>query len=263
MATTQITTRQIADAAVTDAKLASAFLKANGSVPLTGDQSAGGFKVTGLASPSATGDAATKGYVDAVVASLYALFDVKPSARAATTGNVNLSNPGTAGFDGVTLTAGGRLLVRAQTAPAENGVYVFASSSTALTRAVDMDEWAEVPGALVVVEQGTTLADTVWLCTTDAGGTLNTTAITWWQLPFAAGLIESNFVTLETPTGSINGSNAVFTLANTPTAGSVTVFLNGLAQQPGAGNDYTISGGTVTFAAAPLTGEKVLVSYRK
>lgn len=68
----------------------------------------------------------------------------------------------------------------------------------------------------------------------------------------------------ETPSGTINGSNAVFTLANTPVSGSESVFVNGIVQDEGAGNDYQISGATITFEAAsiPQSGAKVRVSYR-
>lgn len=75
----------------------------------------------------------------------------------------------------------------------------------------------------------------------------------------------SNFVTREVPTGTINGSNATFTLANTPTAGTEEVYVNGVLQNVGAGNDYTISTNTITFqsGAIPQTGDTVLVNYRK
>lgn len=76
------------------------------------------------------------------------------------------------------------------------------------------------------------------------------------------GLTASNFVTRETPSGTVNGSNAAFTLANTPTSGSETVYLNGLAQESG-GQDYSLSGTTITFVSAPLTGDRVRVSYLK
>jgi hypothetical protein len=81
----------------------------------------------------------------------------------------------------------------------------------------------------------------------------------------ASGLGTSNFVTREVPTGTINGSNATFTLANTPTAGTEHVFVNGVLQNVGAGNDYTISTTTITFqsGAIPQTGDVVLVSYMK
>ena len=69
------------------------------------------------------------------------------------------------------------------------------------------------------------------------------------------------FVTREIPSGSVNGSNAVFTLANVPVSGTEQVFLNGMLQHEGAGNDYTISGDTITFVTAPDSGWKLFVNY--
>lgn len=79
----------------------------------------------------------------------------------------------------------------------------------------------------------------------------------------SAGLTTANFVTRETPSGTVNGSNTAFTLANTPTSGTEEVYLNGILQEPGAGNDYTISGATITYLTAPITGDKIRVNYRK
>jgi hypothetical protein len=62
------------------------------------------------------------------------------------------------------------------------------------------------------------------------------------------------------PTGTVNGVNAVFTLPTTP-GSIVLVFRNGLLQKPGGGNDYTISGVTITFVVAPLTGDSLLAVY--
>lgn len=72
-----------------------------------------------------------------------------------------------------------------------------------------------------------------------------------------------NFVDLEIPTGAINGTNTVFTFAFTPIAGSLHLYRNGVLQDVGAGNDYTISGNTITFTTAPATGNKIKGSYRK
>lgn len=61
------------------------------------------------------------------------------------------------------------------------------------------------------------------------------------------------------PSGSINGSNTSFTLSPTPAASAnVNCFLNGLQQQQGSGNDYTISGATITYLTAPPTGSKLI-----
>lgn len=73
------------------------------------------------------------------------------------------------------------------------------------------------------------------------------------------------FFVQETPSGTVNGSNVTFTIANTPLEDdAVLVIVNGLIQQRGAGNDYTISGTTITFNTAPATASTLLVySIRK
>jgi hypothetical protein len=72
-----------------------------------------------------------------------------------------------------------------------------------------------------------------------------------------------NQVNNETPTGSINGSNTSFALANAPQVNSLELFLNGMLLEPGAGNDYTISGTAITMLFAPLTGDKLRAYYWK
>jgi hypothetical protein len=88
--------------------------------------------------------------------------------------------------------------------------------------------------------------------------TLNTAALS----DFGTA-VQGKFVTRETPSGAVNGTNTSFVLANTPVAGSESVFLNGILQEPGVGNDYTISVATITYLTAPVTGDKVRVSYVK
>ncbi len=69
-------------------------------------------------------------------------------------------------------------------------------------------------------------------------------------------------VSNETPTGLINGSNKVFTLANAPSpAGSLKVFLNGSFRTAG-GEDYTLVTNTITFINAPLSGSVLRVFYK-
>jgi len=74
--------------------------------------------------------------------------------------------------------------------------------------------------------------------------------------------LENNaFITREIPSGLVNGSNRVYTLANVVVAGSEQVYLNGLLQDPGASDSYIIAGTTITFNTAPLTGDEIHVSY--
>ena len=74
-------------------------------------------------------------------------------------------------------------------------------------------------------------------------------------------LTYDKLVTREVPAGAINGTNTAFTLANTPYPGTEMVFLNGVLQNLGGGNDYTITGNGVTMNTAPLTGDVILVTY--
>ncbi len=78
-----------------------------------------------------------------------------------------------------------------------------------------------------------------------------------------SGSTGPGFVDGETPAGLINGSNTVFTLANTPSpAVSLAVYRNGLLQAQTV--DYAISGNTITFASGstPQAGDIVTASYR-
>lgn len=350
MATTQIrggTGGQIKAGTVSKADTDTTLIAADGTRAFSGDQSHGGFKITNLGTPSASTDAATKGYVDGVATGL----DVKASVRAATTANITLSGAQT--IDGVSVIANDRVLVKNQSSGAANGIYVAAAA--AWTRATDADVSAEVTtGMFTFVEEGTTNGGTGWVLTTanpivlgttvlvfaqfsgsgtySAGNGLSLTGTTFAVLPdgttlsvsgsgtkvaaagitatelaasvagnglsggagtalavnvAAAGGIQitsdaleikldgsslslsssgikvntAKFITRETPTGSVNGSNTAFTLANTPVVGTEQVFLNGLLQEPGAGNDYTISGGTITYLTAPATGDRLRVTY--
>ena len=277
MASTQIVKRQIADGAIDNSKVQAGagietsklaegadFLKRDGSVLLTGNLDANNNKITNVSTPTANGDAANKSYVDTAISNLNSLFDAKGSVRVATTANGTLASAFANGqtVDGVTLATGNRILLKNQSTQSENGIYTV-NASGAPTRATDMDVWTEVPGAFIAVEEGSANADTIWLCTSNQGGTIGSTAVTFQQIPTTAGLSNTNFVDKEIPSGSINGSNTAFTLANTPTSGSEHVYLNGMLQESGAGNDYTISGASITMLTAPLTGEKLRVSYRK
>jgi hypothetical protein len=155
----------------------------------TADVPWNGKKITGLAGPTAAGDVANKAYVDNTAQGL----DAKASVICATTANHGLT--GLANVDGQSINADDRVLVKNQASAPTNGIYL--AQSGAWVRATDMDSWAEVPGAFVFVEQGTTQADTGWVSTADQGGIIGTTAMTWTQFSGAgsytagAGLTQS------------------------------------------------------------------------
>ena len=74
----------------------------------------------------------------------------------------------------------------------------------------------------------------------------------------ASLLAKLQFVWNEILTGSVDGSNVTFELANVPVANSVLLTLNGINLQAGAGNDYSLTGKIVTLAQAPLSGDKLI-----
>lgn len=133
-------------------------------------------KITGVADPTNAQDAATKNYVDNAVNGL----SWKDPVRLASTANVavatGLANGQT--IDGVTVATGDRILLKNQTSGAENGIYI-APASGAASRSTDADSAAEILQAAVAVEEGTANADTFWVNTTNAAITLGTTALTF------------------------------------------------------------------------------------
>ena len=150
----------------------------------TGAVNFNGQILSSVGTPSATTDAANKAYVDNAVAGLA----WKDSVRAATTANITLSAPQT--IDGVSITAGQRVLVKNQSTGNQNGVYVCAAG--AWTRATDADTDTELQGMAVFVEEGSTQAGTAWTLSTDLPITVGTTTLTYAQFgggqTYTAGL---------------------------------------------------------------------------
>ena len=135
---------------------------------MQGDLNLGNFKITGLATPVAGGDATNKAYVDNAVSGLTWKDAVKLLADA----NVALTGSFT-GFtiDGVELTAadaGARILLTGQTQAEENGIYVLTDATGGdyeLVRSDDTDaaDGSEIVGAAVFVIAGTTFDNTGWV----------------------------------------------------------------------------------------------------
>jgi hypothetical protein len=171
-------------------------------------------KLTGLADGVATTDAATKGQVDVAQAGL----DAKYSCTVATTANITLSGEQT--IDGV-LTSTDRVLVKDQTAGAENGIYVTASGAWA--RSADADADAEVTSGLyTLITEGTTLAGQGFVLVTADPITVGTTALTFSQFSGVGDLIGGTGITKSGNTISVDASQTQITAIGTLTAGVLT-----------------------------------------
>ena len=211
-----------------------------------------GGAVTGLGSPSASSDAATKNYVDQAVAGLR----TRTIAECASTANVNLSNGLEAGdsIDGVTLVAGDRVLLKDQTDATENGLYLAVSSGAA-SRDPEHDSIAELSGGMVVVNQGSTNDNKIFLCTTDNTGSVGSTNITY------TVITPSNVGTVTSVAVADSGSSE-FTVANSPitSSGTITLAVNSIANTKitGLGTASTKTVGTSANNVVQLDGSAKL-----
>ena len=125
------------------------------------DQLLDATAVVGGVTPTADNHFATKGYVDSTSEGL----DVKDSVKVATTENITLS--GTQTIDGVAISADERVLVKDQSTASQNGIYLCKASSW--VRVDDMAASGDAAGAFTFVEQGSTLADTGFVCSSNKG----------------------------------------------------------------------------------------------
>jgi len=176
IADANVTTAKIADANVTTAKIADAAVTTP-KFSSTADLAMGGFKITGLGTPTLAGDAVTKTYADALASGLTAF---KNAVVAASTVNINIATFGLGLIDGVQTVAGDRVLLKDQTTTSQNGIYLAATG--AWTRALDNDSTAEMAiGTYVLAGAGgATQAYTGWIVST-APATLGTNPALWSQ----------------------------------------------------------------------------------
>jgi len=117
----------------------------------------------------------------------------KDSVRVATTTNGDLATAYENGdtVDGVVLNTGDRILLKNQTTGSEDGIYTV-NASGAPTRAKDFDTSTDArSGSLVLVQEGTTNADTIWQLTTNAPITLGSTSLTFTQVDASHNLLSS------------------------------------------------------------------------
>jgi len=245
--------------------------------PNSNDIDVNNSKITNLATPTATQDAATKAYVDSVAQGLRVI----PAALAGTTadlgatydngaGTLTASANGAFTLDGVTTWAvGDRVLVKDQTNAEENGSYEVTtvgdgSTVWVLTRGEYFNESSEIPGAFQFITDGTLNTGTGWVAqVTDAETfALGTDDVTWYQFSgagtYTAGetltLTGTEFsiadgdiqnVKLANPQINISGEAG----ANTSIALGETLTITGTN-----GVDTTISNGEVAIAVNELDG---------
>jgi hypothetical protein len=219
---------------------------------LSADLNANNQKITNLATPTSSGDAANKAYVDAVSEGLH----VHAAARVYVGTNIDLSTDLEAGdvIDGITLVAGDRVLVNGQSTQSQNGIYVVQASGAAV-RAIDFDTPTEVKsGDFIFVSAGTNYANTGWVQTLSPA-TIGTDPISFTQFSGAGTYLAGDGLTLTGSTFSVDVTPTSGNASLTNTGGAVEVKVNtndglevtasGLGINNGTG--LTFSGGALAF----------------
>lgn len=199
-----------------------------------------GNKITGLATPTASGDAATWDWVNSVVNG----YDWKQSVAAASTGTIAFSGSAPSTLDGVTLAVGSRVLLKAQAGGVDNGIYVVSSLGTGSNgtwvRASDASSSATVTtGMTVFVDQGTSNGSSSWSLVT-ANPVLGTTALVFTQTSGQGGYTGSNLGTGTAVYAGASGNQFQF---NSLASGNTAI---GLA----------LAAGTITATFAPGNVDK-------
>ena len=242
----------------------------------TGTVDVGSARITSLATPTQSTDAATKAYVDATATGL----DVKQSVRMATTADLTATASGTGlgktltnsgsfavfAVDGVTAVVGNRVLVKNQATTADNGIYTVTTVGTVstnwvLTRATDADNstpTTEVtPGMFTFIEEGSSLANTGWVLSTTGAITLDTTGLTFTQFSGAGTYLASNGVQLVGNTFSVNlGTNSSLTTTggtlqvDSGIAGNGLTYTNGVIDVVGTSNRISVSADAIDISTS-------------
>lgn len=129
-------------------------------------------KITNLPDGTNPQDAATVAQVNAAIEGIA----WKDSCRVSTQANITIATPG-ATIDGITMVANDRVLARAQTAGAENGIYIWNGAAVPMTRSLDTSTAAELEQAVTTVEEGTNAGISYRQSVVNA--TLGTTPLAW------------------------------------------------------------------------------------
>lgn len=223
------------------------------SLPIDGTLDLQGVnKIINAPTPTQPGDVVPKSYADAIAQGVIYKQAVQAAAAVAD-GNIAI-NAAPATLDGVNLANGMRVLLLNQTAPAQNGIWVFNGAGAPMTRPADFAPNSQMePGTAVFVEHGTTNADRLFGLIASANVTVDTTAESWSPLAGTGGVSVNAPLTMAGNTISLNGGNPL-PLANGGTGAATAAGARTSLGAPGKFAASIGDGATTTFSVAHNLG---------
>jgi hypothetical protein len=188
--------------------------------------------------------------------------------------NVNTSAPGIT-FDNWSPTAGERILLINQTAPSQNGPWVFNGGASPLTRPDDYSTGSSLQatyGMFISIQHGDVYAGTTWLLDQTGVITIDTTGTTWTQanrsltqgtvgiLPVGAGGTGLNLASAAN--GSLLIGNGTGMSSATLTAGTGITITNSVGGITVANSTLTTTQVANSFLAGPTSGGAAAPTFR-
>ncbi len=249
MGKTEVKSKTITDQTITEDDLASDFL--------TGGMVRSFSLIPGVSGVTLSYDGTEPGAGNITLdfsGALLAGLAVKEPCRVCSTANIDLATGTLLTIDDIPLSAGDRVLVKDQTDPLENGIYVAATG--AWSRSLDFDGTPGseiVSGAFTLVLEGTAHQETQWVLTTTSP-VLGVTPLVFTQFGVSGAISSLNGLTSATQTFSIDNTGTDFDITS---GGSVHTFhvpeaspsvLRGMVS-----NLSQTFGGTKTFSNGILT----------
>lgn len=173
------------------------------------------------------------------------------------TGALQTSSLGTGVQTALGLAASGSGAVALAVSPTFTSPALGTPSAAVLTNANGLPLSTGVTGTLAAAQFPALSGDV-----TTVAGSLSATV----NHVSGSGFVKyTDFIWNETPAGAVNSSNTAYTLVTAPANAGVALelTLNGVVLEPGAGNDFTLSGANITMLFAPATGDKIRAYYVK
>jgi hypothetical protein len=234
-------------------------LDANGNIVIspngTGTVDVANHRITGVATPVNSTDAANKAYVDNAISGLQwkqsvHLMSSTNVAFAGATSTLNIDNHGV--LDSTD--NGYRILLTGQTTSADNGIYVYSDngSTYSLSRATDADTYQELIGCSVYVLEGVVYGKTGWV-----QGNHYLTSFTgqaWTQFSGAGAYVAGNGLTLTGTTFDVGAGLGIQVNANdialaASVAGNGLTYTSGVLAVGGTTNRITVTADNIDIAS--------------